>query len=309
MLNNNEINWYDLNYNTWESNIQNESEVLSSFSSSQITKYAIKTPLWQYFNIWNFWTYDSWICWEWEMIRYWNILIDSNVEDLATKEIKTANNPILNGWIIQNTRFSEKNIEFTLELKSKDKKSFEKEIRDIKRNFNYKGTKLTKKEFDRISEIDVELDDTKVWTYKSKWNEITIYFKSLDPNFKKPSWNSKAYRNITWNLDASLIITDTDIEPFIETLIDIKEVTGTIDEIHIEFDWYKIEIECSIDSPEKVVFNWKKSQIFVWNTEIEDFKWKFRPFSINKPKSVKATFIWGTADKYSIYFSYDNIYL
>ncbi len=309
MLNNNEINWYDLNYNTWESNTQKESEVLSSFSSSQVTKYAVKTPLWQYFNIWNFWTYDSWICWEWERIRYWNILLETNIEDLATKEIETWNNPILNGWIIQNTRFSEKEIDFTLNIKSKDRKSFEKEIRDIKRSFNYKWTKLVKKEFDRVSEIDVELENIEIWKYNSKGTEITIYFISVDPNFKKPSWNTKAYRNISWNLEASLIINDTDLAPFLNTLIDIKELTWTITKIELELDWYKIEIDCNISNPEKIIFDWKKWEIFVWNIEIEDFKWKFRPFPINKPKSIKTTFIWGTVEKNSIYFTYDNIYL
>jgi hypothetical protein len=309
MLNNNEINSLGFNYNTWENNTQNENEVVSSFSSSQITKYAIKTPLGQYFNVWSFGNYSSWVCGEWEQINYWNILLSTDIENLAEKEINTWNNPILNGGIIQNTRFSEKEIEFTIKIFSKDKKGLEKEVRDIKRNLNLKWLKISKKEFDRVSEIDVILQDIQFEKLSIKETEVTINFLSLDPNFKKPSWNTKAYRDIAWNLDVSLIINDTDVEPFLNTLIDIKELTWTITKIELEINWYKVEIDCNISNPEKVIFDWKKSEIFIWNTEIEDFKWKFTAFPINKPNPVKVKFIWGTVEKYSIYFTYDNIYL
>jgi hypothetical protein len=187
-------------------------------------------------------------------------------------------------------------------------KSLEKEMRDIKRNLDYKWCKIIKKEKTRISEINVELQSIEFWEISVKNTEVTLNFISLDPHFKKPSWNTKAYRNISWNLDVSLIINDTDHNPFINTLLDLKQVSWTITGIKLELDGYEVEIACNISAPEKVIFNGQKSEIFVWNTEIEDFIWKFRPFSINTPNTAKVTFMWWTADLYSIYFTYDNIY-
>ena len=253
--------------------------------------------------------YSSGQCGVWEQIKYWNLIIDTNIEDLATKQINTWESPILNGGTIQSTRFSQKEIQFTIDIKSKDKKSLEKEIRDIKRNLNYKWTKIIKKEKTRVSEINVELQDVEIGKISVKSTELTLSFISLDPNFKKPSWNTKAYRNIAWNLDVSLIINDTDIPPFIHTLIDIKQLTGTITKVQLELDGYQVEIDGNIENPEKIIFDGKTSNIYVGSTQLEDFKWKFVPFTINTPRPIKVTFIGWTVQEYSIYFTYDNIYL
>ena len=162
MINENSINSTGFNYNNGDISIIEEQEIVSSFFSSQITKYTIKTPLWQYFNIWSFGMYSSGQCGVWEQIKYWNLIIDTNIEDLATKQINTWESPILNGGTIKSTRFSQKEIQFTIDIKSKDKKSLEKEIRDIKRNLNYKWTKIIKKEKTRVSEINVELQDVEI---------------------------------------------------------------------------------------------------------------------------------------------------
>ncbi len=310
MLNDIEINSSNLNYNTVIDNTTGDnSEIISSFSSSQTTKYAIKTPLGQYFNIWTFGTYESWICWVWKRIMYWNILLDTDVESLAKKEIESWDNPILNGWVIQGIRFSKKEIEFSIEIRSKDISNFEKEISSLKRALNYEGIKLIKKEGDLITELNIELDDIDVSKFSYKGTEVTINLLSLDPNFKKPSWNTKAYRNISGNLDIAILISDAHVAPYLNTLIDIKEIDWTITSIELEVDWYKVEMDCNIETSEKVVFNGKKSEIFVWNTEIEDFKGKFMPFPLDKPIPIKVNFIWATVNSYSIYFTYDNIYL
>jgi hypothetical protein len=45
MINENSINSIGFNYNNGDISITEEQEIVSSFFSSQITKYAIKTPL------------------------------------------------------------------------------------------------------------------------------------------------------------------------------------------------------------------------------------------------------------------------
>ncbi len=309
MINHYAINSYPIGQNYVSEAEQESTEVISSFSAFQKTRYCIKTPLGQYFNIWTFGTYDSWVCGQWDRVRYGNILLDTNIESLSDKEISKSENPILNGGFISQTRFSQKDIEFRIEIKPKDITSFQKEIWDMKKYLNMKGLKILKTEQHRYSEIDVELENIEYDLFSSKGTKATLSFVSLDPNFKKPSGSTKAYRDISWNLDVSLIISDTDESPLLNTLIDIKELTGTITAIQLEFDGYEVEIACDISSPEKVIFDGKTGDVFVWTTLIEDFSWKFMPFPINTPKRVKCSFIWATVEKYSIYFSYDNIYL
>lgn len=290
-INSNEINYFN-------TSIAIEEDSNSSFTATQLTKYAIRTPLGHFYNIWDFCIKG----------RYWNNLLDTDIEHLSEKEIDASDNSIRNGWKIQKTRFGKKELFFEIRIHQKTFADLEKETRQIKNLLNLKGCKIIKKEFDRTSEINVELEDVEIEPLNTKWTECTLSFVSYDPFFKKPFGSSKALSDISWNLDASLIVTDTDQEPFINTVIDLKTVTGTITKIEIELDWYLVSVACSIDSSEIIVFDWKTATISIWGVVIEDFIWKFVPFTINNPKPIKINFIWGTADLYSIYFSYDNLY-
>jgi hypothetical protein len=51
MINENVINSTPVNYTNADISTTEDQEIVSSFFSSQITKYAIKTPYGQYFNI------------------------------------------------------------------------------------------------------------------------------------------------------------------------------------------------------------------------------------------------------------------
>ncbi len=290
-LNSNELNYFD-------ESIWDEKENNSSFSPVQLTKYAILTPLWQFYNIWDFCIKG----------RYWNNLLDTDIENLSEKEIEASNNPIRNGWILQSTRFSQKELFFEINILQDSFFNLEKETRLIKNLLNLEGCKIIKKETDRTSEIDVILEDVEIAPLHTKWTECTLSFISYDPFFKKPFGSSKTFSNITWNLDTSLIVNLTDHKPFINTTIDLKEVTWTITNLELELDWFKVNVDCNISSNEIIIFDWQSANIFIWNTEILDWTWKFMPFPINLAKNVKISFFWGTADLYSVYFSYDNLY-
>lgn len=308
MLNSYPINSVPNNYNDINTNTQYK-EVISSFGIEKISKYVLKTPLGQYFNIWNFWKYESGICWVWNKIRYGNILLDTNIENLTSKDINYSENTILNWGKINGTRFTEKEIEFTIKILSDTRENLEKEIQNLKKNVNLSGLKIIKQEKNRESEIVVELQDIEVWKMSLRWTEVTLYFISLDPNFKTISWNTKSYKGISWNLSVSLVVNDTDIAPFLYTLIDLKQVSETITSIELEVNGYTVSVDTNISSPEKIIFNGKQWKIFIWDIEMEDFSGKFIPFPINKPLPVEVRLIWGTSSQYNVYFSYDNIYL
>ncbi len=174
-INSDEINYFDV----W--NIESE-KTLSSFSNIIKSKYSLLTPLWQYFNFGSMWC-------SWD--KYWSLLIETDIENLAEKDIMATDNPIRNWWKIQKIRFTKKDFSMKIKIYTKDIKALELEIRNIKKILNLNWCKLIKTEKERTSILNVTLADVTFWNLTTKGTECELVFISYDPFFKKDFWTRK----------------------------------------------------------------------------------------------------------------------
>jgi len=291
-INSNEINFFDV----W---IIENKEILSSFSNIIKSKYSVLTPLWQYFNFGSMWCSGD---------SYWNLLLETDIEDLAEKDILANENPIRNWWKIQKVRFTKKDFSMKIKVYAKDMKSLEKDIRNIKKLLNLDWCKMIKTEKELTTEINATLVDVTFWNLTTKWTDCELIFISYDPFFKTANWSTKSFYNISWNYNWSLLINDSDEPPLITTIIRLKTVTWTITNIAISLDWYTVSCNTSITAPTIIIFDWLNEQITIWWVEVLDWQGKFVPFPLGVPKTVAITLTWWSAKTSDLYMSYDNFY-
>ena len=277
----------------WEINEEN----VSSFWVNINSKYAVVSDLGHVFNF-------STICKQ----KYWNYINSHNLEDLPSISISKYETPLRNWWIIQNKRFDDFVFNISITITSNNIENLEQELRDIKTIFNSKF-RLYKQNNSKDNYINVVLTDFSIWNKLLSWTDIRMSFLTLDPFWIEWNWSTEFFESLSWELNTTLIINDSDYEVDLTTIIQIKEKTWTVNQLFLELNWYEIEINQTLNVWDVIVFEWSKNKLYInWVETI--YKWSILAFPILKPWTVKLTYSWWwSLDLYNMYILYDKISL
>lgn len=301
------INWYvinDIDINWIKiSSKKSRKESKSSFSDTSLTKYSHVSNYWLVYNF----NSVADMC-EWMNQTYWNALTEHNLNDAPQISVVEYESPLKNWWIIQNRRFDRYVFKLKVTVYADSIEDLEKEIQMMKVYFNWEW-KLRKKYNWMMCEIWVELTDFKLGEMQISGTECEIEFLSLDPFWVDQKTKHQAFENMTEFIDWTLVISDSDFEPILTTIIQMWEVTWTIDNLKLEYNWYEIEVaDVNIPSWAVIVFDGKKWTVTV-NWVEKFYLWEFFEFPLKKPAHMSFSFGSWTVDKYSMYILYDKIVL
>ena len=277
-------------------------ETISSFDTEIKTKYSYKSDLWVIFNfntIWNF-------CWERNQI-YWNLMLNSNPNNIPEISTIEYQSPLKNWWFYQNKRFDKQEINFDLEIVSNNIENLEKEIQLMKQVFSSSG-KIFKKYNKHFCYLDVILKEFSVWVLKNSGTEIKITFESLAPFWISDSKASKIFENQTTKIDTTIMINDSDYSPEYTTIIQVWNITWNINKFSFSLNWFEVEINENIRSWSIIVFDWKELKVTLDWFEVLYF-WEFSEIPVWKPCQIKINYSGGNILNYNLYILYDKIIL
>ena len=299
------INWFAINthpINTiWTPvNIIGAEKPVSSFTSSAETKYSLVTENWEYFSLNNFCIRNYW---------YWNFVDTHDLENLSSKEIIKTSFPIRDWWRFEWILFKEKILNIKWYFITETRSDLELELRKIKSLLNQSWLRIEKKELDRTSYINVEIEDIKFNKLSTRQTDFEISLISLDPNFKLENPIEKRFEELSWNFQSTQYFTSSEHEFDLKTLIYIANTPSNITEIEVIIDWYPIVITENISSWDLIILDWKTSSIYINDAETENWSGQFLPVKINKFTEISINFAWAVPDNYSVYLYNDFIVL
>ena len=278
-------------------------ETISSFSNEIFTKYSFKSDFW---SIFNFNTIAD-FCKPGKNQIYWNILISANFNNIPEIWVKEYQTPLKNGWILQNRRFEKQVIELELEIVSNNITNLEKEIQLMKQTFN-NPWKLYKKYNWDISYLDVFLTSFTVWPLKYHWTEVKIKFESLSPFWTSETVVTKSFENQNSRLNATVMIIDSDYSSEFQAILQVWNISWSINKIILSIDEYELEINENITANIVIVFDWKNYEITVnWTPVI--YLWEFIEIPVWRPCKVKIDYWDWNILNYNFYVLYDKIVL
>ncbi|ATU04914.1 hypothetical protein BKN14_00450 [Candidatus Gracilibacteria bacterium HOT-871] len=278
-------------------------ETISSFSNEILTKYSFKSD---FGSIFNFNTIADFCKPEKNQI-YGNILISANFNNIPEIGVKEYQTPLKNGGILQNRRFEKQVIELELEIVSNNITNLEKEIQLMKQTFNNPG-KLYKKYNGDISYLDVFLTSFTVGPLKYHGTEVKIKFESLSPFWTSETVVTKSFENQNSRLNATVMIIDSDYSSEFQAILQVGNISGSINKIILSIDGYELEINENIIANSVIVFDGKNYEITVNGTPVI-YLGEFIEIPVGRPCKVKIDYGDGNILNYNFYVLYDKIVL
>jgi len=274
---------------------------ITSFTSIRSWQYSFVSDS---FGAFNFNTM-LWKCSWWVNRAYWNYLTEHNFDDIAQVDITEYDSPLINWWIIQNRRFTNRTFKVKMVIVSSSWNDLLLELQTIKKTFNSLW-RLYRTAYNRSEYINVRLTSFNVWTKTIWWTEIDFEFYSVDPLWINTSAWTVNFEWLTSNFDWSFVVSDSDIEPNIRVLVQVLNITWVVTWLTLNLNWYEIKVTDTVSTWDIIVFDWKNNLVTI-NNSIIKYEWQYFPFPLWLPWILKLDTAWAwTMDNYAMYIIYDK---
>ncbi len=282
--------WINNNSINWECGILYNNELL--------------TDIWflvdgKYINLWDMCKTNIW---------EWSLILETNIFNLAEKQIFQSESSIIDWWLIHNSRFSKKEINIKLLILRNNIDDIILEIQNLKRLLNKRWLFLIRKILNREYRIWCILHNVEVNKLSQDWTEIELSILSLEPNFYLEENNTLEYIWNSWLFNWTIFIKDTDTNVVLDFIIKINSIVWNIDSIEIVINWFKLILNKTINEWDLIYI--RSEDIFINWEDFFEYSWKNPELEPWQMTNIDINFIWWwNATDYNLEIIYKNISL